>query len=70
MNGILEVCGPTPHRFDELVRDALSVSNDPRHVVADPDALYFGTRLTETSLLPGQGARLGEIRFVDWLRSK
>jgi uncharacterized protein YbjT (DUF2867 family) len=66
-NGIVEVAGPEPFRFDELIRQSLSARNDPRHVVADPDARYFGTSLGDASLLPGEHAQLGETRFEDWL---
>src|SRR5687767_11194782 len=65
--GIVEVAGPEPYRFDELIRYGLSAHDDPRHVVADPDARYFGTTLTNGSLLPGENAQLGETRFEDWL---
>ncbi len=67
VNGIVEVAGPEPFRFDELIRYGLSARNDPRHVVADPDARYFGSTLTNGSLLPGENAQLGETRFEDWL---
>jgi uncharacterized protein YbjT (DUF2867 family) len=67
VNGIVEVAGPEPFRFDELIRYGLSARNDPRHVVADPDARYFGTKLNDTSLLPSEHAQLGETRFEDWL---
>ena len=66
-NGIVEVAGPEPFRFADLIRYSLSASNDPRHVVADPDAEYFGTKLADTSLLPGENAELAETRFEDWL---
>jgi len=65
--GIVEIAGPRPYGFDELIRTGLSARNDPRSVVADPDARYFGTTLTNGSLLPGENARLGETRFEDWL---
>jgi uncharacterized protein YbjT (DUF2867 family) len=65
VNGIIEVAGPKPYGFDELIR--LSAHDDPRQVVADPDARYFGTTLTNGSLLPGDDAQLGETRFEDWL---
>jgi uncharacterized protein YbjT (DUF2867 family) len=65
VNGIVEVAGPKPYGFDELIR--LSARDDPRQVVADPDAQYFGTTLTNGSLLPGDDAQLGETRFEDWL---
>ena len=67
VNGIVEVAGPEPFRFDELIRYGLSARNDPRHVVADPDARYFGTTLTNGSLVPGENAQLGETRFESWL---
>jgi hypothetical protein len=67
VNGVVEVAGPEPFRFDELIRRGLSARSDPRHVVADPDARYFGTTLTDTSLLPAENAELGETRFEDWL---
>jgi uncharacterized protein YbjT (DUF2867 family) len=63
--GIVEVAGPKSYRFDELIR--LRAHDDPRHVVADPAARYFGTTLTNGSLLPGEHAQLGETRFEDWL---
>src|SRR5882672_6195002 len=67
LNGIIEVAGPDRVRFDELIRRALEARNDAREVVADPQALYFGARLDETTLVPTEGARLGETRFDDWL---
>jgi uncharacterized protein YbjT (DUF2867 family) len=67
VNGIVEIGGPEPFRFDKLISYGLSARDDPRHVVADPDAPYFGTKLADTSLLPGEGARLAETRFEDWL---
>jgi uncharacterized protein YbjT (DUF2867 family) len=67
VNGIVEVAGPRPYRFDELIQYALRARNDPRTVVVDPDAQYFGTTLTNGSLLPSEHAELGETRFEDWL---
>src|SRR5687768_3477750 len=67
LNGILEVAGPQQFRFDECVRLGLSARHDPREVVADPHARYFGTELAERMLVPEADARLGEIRFEDWL---
>ena len=67
LNGIVEVGGPEQFRFDELIRRALSARNDPREVIADPHARYFGTELSEYSLVPGSDALLGTIRFEDWL---
>jgi uncharacterized protein YbjT (DUF2867 family) len=67
VNGIVEVAGPQQFRFDELIRLVLAARNDPRQVVVDPHAKYFGTELGERSLVPAGDARLGEIRFEDWL---
>jgi uncharacterized protein YbjT (DUF2867 family) len=67
LNGTVEVAGPEAFRFDELIRQGLAARKDPRHVVADPHARYFGAELDERSLVPAAGARLGEIRFHEWL---
>jgi uncharacterized protein YbjT (DUF2867 family) len=67
LNGTIEVAGPQQFRFDELIRQGLRARKDPRDVVADPHARYFGAELAERALVPGIDARLGEIRFEDWL---
>lgn len=67
LNGIVEVAGPEQFRFDELIRLGLSARKDPREVIADPHARYFGTELSERSLVPDDDALLGETRFEDWL---
>jgi uncharacterized protein YbjT (DUF2867 family) len=68
VNGIVEIAGPQQFRFDEFIRLGLGARQDPRVVIADPHARYFGTELGERTLVPGADARLGEIRFEDWLR--
>ncbi len=67
MNGTVEVAGPERFHLDELIRHALSARHDPREVVADSHARYFGAELSERTLVPGDDARLGETRFEDWL---
>ena len=67
LNGIVEVAGPEQFRFDEFIRRGLKARNDPREVITDPNARYFGTQLSERSLVPNDGALLGETRFEDWL---
>jgi uncharacterized protein YbjT (DUF2867 family) len=67
VNGTVEVAGPQQFRLDELIRQSLRARNDPRTVVADPHARYFGAGLSERTLVPGADAHLGEIRFEDWL---
>jgi uncharacterized protein YbjT (DUF2867 family) len=68
VNGTVEVAGPQQFRFDELIRQSLAARNDPREVVVDPHARYFGAELGDRSLVPAGVARLGEIRFEAWLR--
>jgi uncharacterized protein YbjT (DUF2867 family) len=67
VNGIVEIAGPQQFRFDEFIRLGLGARQDPRVVIADPHAHYFGTELGERTLVPGADARLGEIRFDEWL---
>jgi len=68
VNGTVEVAGPQQFRFDELIRRGLAAYNDPREVVADPHARYFGAELGERALIPWGEARLGDIRFDEWLQ--
>jgi uncharacterized protein YbjT (DUF2867 family) len=67
INGIVEIAGPEQFRLDELIREGLRARHDPRQVVADPRSRYFGAMLSERTLVPADGARLGEIRFQEWL---
>jgi uncharacterized protein YbjT (DUF2867 family) len=67
VSGTVEVAGPERFRLDEFIRRGLSAGNDPRDVVADPEARYFGARLGERTLLPGDDAILAKTPFEDWL---
>jgi uncharacterized protein YbjT (DUF2867 family) len=67
VNGTVEVAGPQQFRFDELIREGLAARNDPRTVIADPQARYFGAVLGERSLIPAGDARLSEVHFQEWL---
>ncbi|HEY4049455.1 MAG TPA: SDR family oxidoreductase [Acidobacteriaceae bacterium] len=67
VNGTVEIAGPEQFRLDELVRRQLSALKDPREVIADPNALYSGAKLSERTLVPGNDARLGKTRFETWL---
>jgi len=67
VNGIVEVAGPDVFGLDELIRTGLRLRDDPRSVVADPKAQYFGATLDTRTLLPGEGAQIFRTRFVDWL---
>ena len=67
LNGTVEIGGPEPFYLDGLLQRILGTRNDPREVITDAHARYFGAELEEHSLLPGDEADLGEIRFDDWL---
>jgi len=67
VNGTVEVAGPQQFRFDELIRLGLGARNDPRKVIADPHARYFGAEPGERSLIPAGEARLGDTHFQEWL---
>jgi uncharacterized protein YbjT (DUF2867 family) len=67
-NGIVEIAGPEKAPFNEFVARYLKSVGDPRQVVRDPDALYFGGRVEERSLVPLGAARLGRIGLDEWLR--
>ena len=62
-----EVAGPEAFYMDELVARVLAWDADPRRVIADPEAPYFGVRIDDNSLTPGPGARLGVTGFDWWL---
>ena len=66
LNGRIEIAGPEQFRMDEFFREALAAWGDPRKVVTDPQARYFGSVLGERTLVPGDGATLGKIRYRDW----
>jgi len=66
-NGIVEIAGPERAPFDEFVARYLKAVGDPREVVGDPEARYFGGRVEELSLVPLGEARLGRIGLDEWL---
>lgn len=67
-NGMVEVAGPERIPMDECVRRYLAARGDTRTVTADARALYFGLKLTDQSLTPGDAPRIGHTRFDEWLR--
>jgi uncharacterized protein YbjT (DUF2867 family) len=67
-NGIIEIAGPERAPFNEIVARYLEAVGDPREVVKDPEARYFGGRLEERSLVPWGEARLGSLNLEEWLR--
>jgi uncharacterized protein YbjT (DUF2867 family)/quercetin dioxygenase-like cupin family protein len=67
MNAMVEVAGPEKIRQDELVRQFLTATGDPRKVVTDANAGYYGIKVNDQSLVPGDNARIGPTHFSDWL---
>lgn len=68
LNGIAEVAGPDRFRLDALLRHSQAASGDPREVITDPAAGYFGAKVNDQTLTPGAGARIGATHFEDWLK--
>jgi uncharacterized protein YbjT (DUF2867 family) len=66
-NGIVEIAGPDEFPLDELIRDRLGTTGDPRQVVTDPHAVYFGITPGRRTLLPGDDAHIAQTRLEDWL---
>lgn len=66
-NGTIEIAGPKPFPIDELVGRVLAFDKNPHRIVADPEALYFGVRIDDRSLMPGPKAQLGSTSFDWWL---
>jgi uncharacterized protein YbjT (DUF2867 family) len=67
LNGVCEVAGPQSLPLYELLRSALKANHDPRDVVKDDDALYFGARLKDNALTPGTNVRVGPTSLESWL---
>jgi uncharacterized protein YbjT (DUF2867 family) len=67
LNLTIELAGPEKMAMDDFVRWFLRARRDPRQVIGDPRARYFGAKLTDRSLTPRRNAHVGSIRFDDWL---
>jgi hypothetical protein len=66
LNGIIEIAGPEKVGMSTIVQRYLNKMNDPRTVIPDEHARYFGAELNDGSLVPGPGARIGKINFETW----
>jgi uncharacterized protein YbjT (DUF2867 family) len=66
VNRTIEIGGPELFRLDELVRQDLGTLHDSREVITDPQAGYYGIRVSERTLVPDSAARLGTTRFQNW----
>jgi uncharacterized protein YbjT (DUF2867 family) len=67
VNGMIEIAGPERVRLSDIVGRFLKAKKDPRQVIADARALYYGIELNDQSLVPGDNPRTGATRFDDWL---
>ncbi len=67
-NGITNIAGPEKRGMDDFIRTALAASNDPRQVVGDPTARYFGTELDDHTIVPldGEDPTIYPTRYSDW----
>ena len=66
-NATIEIAGPEPFTLDEAVRKVLEFDRDPRKVIADPSAPYYGVHVGDATLMPGPGARLASTRLNWWI---
>ncbi len=70
VNGIVEIAGPERMRLSDLVQRHLVGVHDPRQVIADTHAPYFGAELSELTLVPLHKARLGKIGYEEWFKAQ
>jgi len=66
-NYMIEHGGPELFQLDEIVRRVMELNLDPREIITDPRARYFGASLQEDTLIPDEGAIMGVTRFDDWV---
>jgi uncharacterized protein YbjT (DUF2867 family) len=70
LNGVIEIGGPEALPMDDFIRAGLAAAGDPRTVVPDPEATYFGTKLQQRSLVPDDGAELATRTFAEWAATR
>ena len=70
LNATVEVGGPERMPMSEFIRYYLNATEDPRQLIADEHALYFGVELTDDSLVAGENARIGKIKYEDWFSAQ
>jgi uncharacterized protein YbjT (DUF2867 family) len=68
VNGMIEIAGPEQTGLDELVGRFLGATKDPREVITDVDARYYGLLINDQSLTPGANPRIGATSFKDWIQ--
>ena len=67
VNDTIEIAGPDTFTLPEAIRQVLAQDGDPRKVIVDPAAAYYGSKVSERTLVPGAGARLGATKLDWWL---
>lgn len=70
LNITVQIAGPERFSLNELVKIFLEETKDPRKIIVDTHALYFGVEVESESLLPGKNALIGKTKFIDWLRNQ
>ncbi len=70
LNDITEIAGPDRYNLSDLVKEYLARTNNDARIVADKNALYFGARLEDLTLVPEDDARLGSINFNEWFPNR
>jgi uncharacterized protein YbjT (DUF2867 family) len=70
INGMIEIAGPDQFRQDDLVRQFLAATGDSRKVITDESTGYFGIKVNDDSLVPGENARIGATHYRDWLKEQ
>lgn len=70
LNATVEIAGPERLPLSDLMGRYLKAIRDPREVIADPTALYFGAELNDQSLVPADGARIFTGSFADWISQR
>ncbi len=71
LNGIVNIAGPDKAGMDDFIRSRFAASGDPRQVMTDPTARYFGAVLDDRSIVPvdGEDTTIFESHFSDWMES-
>lgn len=67
INGIIEIGGPEKLGMNQFAQIYLDMKQDKTKIVADPQALYFGTVIDDHSLVPEDDAKKGSIQYEDWI---
>jgi uncharacterized protein YbjT (DUF2867 family) len=70
LNETIEMGGPETFPLKELARLLLSAHAEPRNIVEDPRAPYFGAMLAHRSLVLSPAPKIGASTFGDWLRQQ